>query len=76
MPLQNLLGGLSLEEKQLPDNHRVVVSNQPIPEYDELFISYNVDNTVHTKVYQLLGVTKLTITYNYSGGNLVSKVKS
>lgn len=48
-----------------------------IPTYDE-YRTYNGDGTVNTKVWKIAGTSTVvkTLTYNYSGGNLVSKTLS
>lgn len=48
-----------------------------LPTYD-MYISYNIDGNVNTKVWKLewTGTVVKTLTYNYSGGNLVSKILS
>lgn len=45
---------------------------------DDIYITYNADNTVNTKVWKLEGTGTVvkTLTYNYSGGNLISKILS
>ncbi|HBT75029.1 TPA: hypothetical protein DEB29_03455 [Candidatus Wolfebacteria bacterium] len=48
-----------------------------IPTYD-LYISYNEDGTVNQKIWKEEGTETVvkTLTYNYSGGNLISKILS
>ncbi len=48
-----------------------------LPTYD-LYLTWNSDGTVNTKVWKLAGTGTVvaTLTYGYSGGNLVTKILS
>lgn len=48
-----------------------------IPTYD-LYITYNPDGSTNQKIWKKEATTEIvkTLTYNYSGGNLISKIIS
>lgn len=52
-------------------------SADKIPTYD-LYITYNGDGTFNQKIWKEEGTENIvkTLTYNYSGGNLISKILS
>lgn len=52
-------------------------TNDKIPSND-LYITYNGDGTINTKVWKRAGTSTVikTLTYNYSGGALISKILS
>lgn len=52
-------------------------STNKLPTYD-LYISYNTDGTVNQKMWKTAGTSTVikTLMYNYSGGNLISKILS
>ena len=67
---ETVLRGIATEET-------LVATTNKLPTYD-LYITYNADNTVNTKVWKVAGTSTVvkTLTYNYSGGNLISKLLS
>jgi len=70
-------GGTAIEYFNPATEEKQDIQADKIP-MNDLYLTWNADGTVATKVWKTAGTSTVikTLTYNYSGGNLITKILS
>lgn len=76
-PVRRNAGATALEYFNPATEEKQDTIANKLPTYD-LYLTWNGDGTVATKVWKTAGTSTVikTLTYNYSGGTLASKILS